>query len=55
MAVTALSIDKSIDTGFNPLVFLAGATVGPAAAFVSTPFEFLKIQLQLICINLWME
>lgn len=46
MAVTALSIDRSHSKGFNHLIFLAGATVGPAAAFISTPFEFLKIQLQ---------
>lgn len=42
-AVNALSIDRSAG---NPIVFLAGAAVGPAAAVISTPFEFLKIQLQ---------
>jgi solute carrier family 25 carnitine/acylcarnitine transporter 20/29 len=40
-----LNIDHSAK-GFNPLVFVAGAAVGPAASFISTPFEFLKIQLQ---------
>jgi solute carrier family 25 (mitochondrial carnitine/acylcarnitine transporter), member 20/29 len=31
---------------FDVRVLVAGASVGPFAAFVSTPFEFLKIQMQ---------
>lgn len=50
MASRALAIDNAVP-GFNPLVFIAGAAVGPAAAFVSTPFELLKIQLQFAAKN----
>lgn len=32
---------------FEPKIILAGACVGPVASSVSTPFDFLKIQLQI--------
>jgi len=32
---------------FQPLIFFAGAAAGPFAAFVSTPFELVKIQMQI--------
>jgi hypothetical protein len=34
-------------SSFQPLVFLAGSAVGPIAALVSTPFELVKIQMQI--------
>lgn len=42
----ALQIDHSIEGEIQPLAFVAGAAVGPIASLISTPFEFLKIQLQ---------
>ncbi|CAM9448636.1 unnamed protein product [Ectocarpus fasciculatus] len=46
LALSALSVERSANKGFDPLIFVAGACVGPGASFISTPFEFLKIQLQ---------
>ena len=37
--------DKNVTT-FEPLVFVAGAMAGPLASLVSTPFELVKIQMQ---------
>lgn len=44
-----LSVDKT--SSFNPMVFVAGASAGPLAAFISTPFEFVKTQMQLANIS----
>lgn len=46
---TALGVsDSKLNEGsFEPRVGLAAAMVGPIAAFVSTPFEMVKVQMQL--------
>lgn len=46
VACKFLGIEKSVST-LQPLYFLAGSSVGPLAALVSTPFELVKIQMQI--------
>lgn len=45
MLKTKLKVEKDI-TYFEPKIFLAGSAVGPVASLISTPFELVKLQMQ---------
>ena len=44
-------MDPSMSKHMEPRIFAAGAAVGPIASLISTPFEFIKLQVQFSSAN----